>query len=69
MSAKSAGPKLASVQFTANQEGVMRLSINIATGAHGEAKLRRPTVSAGAAVMVAVVLINSTASINILLSA
>ena len=47
----------------------MQPSINISTGAHGQAKLPRPAVLAAAAALVAVVLINSTASINILVSA
>ena len=70
MSAKSAAPKVASVQFTAaNQEGLMQPSITISTRAHGQAKLWRAAVLAGAAAVVAMVLINSAASINILESA
>jgi predicted dienelactone hydrolase len=66
MSAKAAAPRLASMQLTTSQEDLVQPSTTIATHAGGRTKLRRTAVLGSVAAVIAVVLINSTASINIL---
>jgi predicted dienelactone hydrolase len=67
MSAPVATPRLASVSLKlANQEDLVPLSSTIATHAGGRAKLRSPAVLGSIAALIAVLLISSTADINIL---
>jgi dienelactone hydrolase len=66
MSAKAAAPRLASVQFTANQEDLVQPSTTIAGHAGRRATPRRPAVLGSVSALVAAVVISSTADINTL---
>jgi hypothetical protein len=67
MSAPTATPRLASVQLKpANQEDLVPPSTTIAAPAGRRPELSRPAVLGSVAALIAVVLISSTADINIL---
>jgi dienelactone hydrolase len=67
MSAKSATPRLASVQFiSATQEDPVQPSTTIATNAGGRAQARRPAVLGSVAALIAAVLISSAVDANTL---